>query len=273
MASSRKDSRGRVLRKGESQRKDGLYQYRYTDLLKIRRTIYDSDLNELRRKAAEIDKQLGMGINYHSGTIQLMEQIELMLEIKTNLSSNTPRSYKYLLVALERHPIARMPINKITTLDCKRPCCDLDKDGYAFGTIAKIKAIIKEALKLACEDNILPRNPCDFTLSKVIEDTTEKVLALTKTQKVELLEFLRIHKYYARYYDDVVVLLDTGLRIGEYRGITLPEIDFQNHVLHVRKQLVEGTEGLYVSDLKTENAERDIPLMTETEISLRRVIN
>ena len=62
MASSRKDSRGRVLRKGESQRKDGLYQYRYTDLLKIRRTIYDSDLTELRKKEMEIEKQLGLGI-------------------------------------------------------------------------------------------------------------------------------------------------------------------------------------------------------------------
>ena len=29
---SRKDSKGRVLKKGESQRKNGLYQYRYKDL-------------------------------------------------------------------------------------------------------------------------------------------------------------------------------------------------------------------------------------------------
>ena len=62
MASSRKDSRAHVLRKEEGQRKDGLYQYRYTDLLKIRRTIYDSDLNELRKKEMEIEKQLGRGI-------------------------------------------------------------------------------------------------------------------------------------------------------------------------------------------------------------------
>lgn len=273
MVSSRKDSRGRVLRKGESQRKDGLYQYRYKDPTKARRTIYDSNLNELRKKEAEIQKQLGLGINYHSGTIKLMDQIELMLEIKTNLSPNTLRSYKYLLVALKRHPIAQMSINKITMLDCKRLCCDLDKDGYAFGTIAKIKSIIKESLKLACEDNILLRNPCDFVLNKVIEDKTEKVCALTKSQKAELLEFLRRDRYYSRYYDDVVVLLGTGLRIGEYCGTTISEIDFDNHVLHVRKQLVEGTEGLYVSDLKTENAERDIPLMPETEISLRGVIN
>ena len=32
MAKSRKDSRGYVLRTGESQRKDGRYSYSYTDL-------------------------------------------------------------------------------------------------------------------------------------------------------------------------------------------------------------------------------------------------
>lgn len=32
MAAKRKDSKGRVLRKGEGQRSDGRYMFRYTDL-------------------------------------------------------------------------------------------------------------------------------------------------------------------------------------------------------------------------------------------------
>lgn len=127
MASSRKDSRGRVLRKGESQRKDGLYQYRYKDPTKARRTIYDSNLNELRKKEAEIQKQLCLGINYHSGTIKLMDQIELMLEIKTNLSANTLRSYKYLLVALKRHPFASTTLDVYADFDFDNIVCDISK--------------------------------------------------------------------------------------------------------------------------------------------------
>ena len=37
---SRKDNKGRVLEKGESQRTDGTYMYRWTDLSKKRQTIY-----------------------------------------------------------------------------------------------------------------------------------------------------------------------------------------------------------------------------------------
>lgn len=50
MAKSRKDSRGYVLRTGESQRKDGRYSYSYTDLDKNRRTVYAKTLVELRAK-------------------------------------------------------------------------------------------------------------------------------------------------------------------------------------------------------------------------------
>ena len=50
MAKSRKDSRGYVLRTGESQRKDGRYSYSYTDLDKNRQTVYAKTLVELRAK-------------------------------------------------------------------------------------------------------------------------------------------------------------------------------------------------------------------------------
>lgn len=51
MSMSRKDSKGRVLRKGESQRKnDGRYIYQYTDSTGKRRVVYSNDLLELREK-------------------------------------------------------------------------------------------------------------------------------------------------------------------------------------------------------------------------------
>ena len=51
--SRRKDNKGRVLRTGESQRKDLIYQYRYTDALGNRKCIYASDLKTLREKRTE----------------------------------------------------------------------------------------------------------------------------------------------------------------------------------------------------------------------------
>ena len=64
MSEKRKDAKGRVLRAGESQRKDLIYRYRYTDIRGRRQTIYSSDLKELREKETEIQKHLNDGTDY-----------------------------------------------------------------------------------------------------------------------------------------------------------------------------------------------------------------
>lgn len=56
---ARKDNKGRNLHTGESQRNDGIYMYRYTDIRSGRRqTIYAGDLPELRVKEKQIAKDL-----------------------------------------------------------------------------------------------------------------------------------------------------------------------------------------------------------------------
>lgn len=67
MSTSRKDSKGRVLKTGESERKDGLYQYRYTEPNGQRKIIYANNLNELRKKESEILKLNELGVSYFEG--------------------------------------------------------------------------------------------------------------------------------------------------------------------------------------------------------------
>ena len=54
---SRKDTKGRVLYKGESQRND-YYIYQYTDIHRKRRVIYAKDLPELREKERALPSPL-----------------------------------------------------------------------------------------------------------------------------------------------------------------------------------------------------------------------
>ena len=56
MAIARKDSRGRALRKGEVQRKDGRYCYTYTDPFGRRKFVYAPDLVTLREKEKRLMK-------------------------------------------------------------------------------------------------------------------------------------------------------------------------------------------------------------------------
>ena len=69
MAERRKDSKNRVLRNGESQRKDGTYMYRYTDVRGKRVCVYARTLEDLRVKEQTIQKELNDGIDYAAGEI------------------------------------------------------------------------------------------------------------------------------------------------------------------------------------------------------------
>ena len=53
MSEKRKDSKGRLLRTGETQRPNGTYAYRYIDLNYKRQTIYAKTLDQLRQKENE----------------------------------------------------------------------------------------------------------------------------------------------------------------------------------------------------------------------------
>ena len=62
MSEKQQDHKGRILKTGESQRKNLIYQYRYTDTRGKRQTIYSSDLKELREKEKGSKGSLMMGL-------------------------------------------------------------------------------------------------------------------------------------------------------------------------------------------------------------------
>ena len=76
MSEKRKDSKGRVLKDGESQRANGTYDYRYTDIHKKRRCIYAKSLTELRKKEEELWRDLADGIDYAAGEMTVADLVD-----------------------------------------------------------------------------------------------------------------------------------------------------------------------------------------------------
>ena len=68
---SRKDNRGRVLQKGEYQRKDGRYQYSYYNPLGERKFIYANSLPELRELEREYLVASYQGAGAYGTTVTL----------------------------------------------------------------------------------------------------------------------------------------------------------------------------------------------------------
>lgn len=82
----RKDSKGRILKTGESQRKDGIYM---SDIRCKRKTIYSRDLKELREWESLIQRDSFNGIDYDAGDISAIKLIEQALDLKVGLCETT----------------------------------------------------------------------------------------------------------------------------------------------------------------------------------------
>ena len=100
MAERRKDSKNRVLRNGESQRKDGTYMYRYTDVTGKRVCVYARTLEDLRVKEQTIQKELNDGIDYAAGEIIVLDLLKRYIATKTGVRYNTKVGYQFVLESL-----------------------------------------------------------------------------------------------------------------------------------------------------------------------------
>lgn len=259
MASSRKDNKGRVLHKGESQRKDGTYMYRYTDMFGKRQTIYSNTIKELRIKEREVVVKTELRMNMSPSTTTIMDLIDKQAGLFKKRRASTQKQRERDIKLLSKYPIATMPIRQITTTAAKTWLIEMSDEGYATNTIKNILGLVKTSCKNGVHDGDIYLNPFDFKLDFLPPKNTRQ--ALTKEEQDNILGFLGANQKYELYYYHVVALIETGLRIGEFGGLIEQDIDMKNRIIHVRRQ-VQGfhLKELYVSKPKTDAGIRDIPM-------------
>lgn len=269
----RRDNKGRILKTGESQRKDLIYQYRYTDIRGKRQTVYSSDLKKLRQKEKEIQKQLDEGIDYAAGKETVIALVERYIGLKQGVRYNTKISYKTTLNLLRREDFAYRKIKDIKVSDAQEWVMKLHNEGKGYNTIMSIRSVVRPAFQMAYNEDVIRRNPFNFKLSDVVPNDSQKRIALTEEQQMIWMRFIREDKTYSKYYDEFVVLLGTGMRVSEFCGLTKSDLDFIKRRIRVDHQLFQKKEGKYsIEKTKTECGCRFIPMTEEVYQSLKNII-
>ena len=119
MATTRKDLRGRTLRKGEMQRSsDKRYAYSYTDPLGRRKYIYANDLVTLREKEARLTKDQMDGLDiYVAGKATVNFVFDRYMSLKNNLKPTTKSNYLYMYDRFIRDTLGKRNIAEIKYSD------------------------------------------------------------------------------------------------------------------------------------------------------------
>ena len=272
--SRRKDNKGRLLKTGESQRKDGRYAYKYQDKNGKSKFLYSWRLTDtdpipkgkrfcrsLRDLERDLQRDLFDGIDSSGKKMVLWQLYEKHNALKPNVRQSTETGRKYLMDILKSDTLGNMPIESIKPSDTKEWAIRMKKNGYSYQTINNYKRSLKACLYTAINDDLVRKNPFSWNLSDVLEDDTIHKTALTDEQVNALLSFLKIDDVYKKYYNAIMVLLYTGLRISELCGLTVSDIDFEQGFIRVNHQINYDKGKYSINEPKTDSGIREIPML------------
>lgn len=268
----RKDSNNKVLRTGESERKDGTYMYRYKDLTGVRKCIYARTLDELRKKEILINKDLQDGI--YSTEITLNQLFDRYLKQKIDIKPRTKHKYKTEYDRWVRNKwIGRKKINSLVKSDIVLFYKELNESGFANGTIRVVHKYINGALEMAVEDDMIRRNFATKCVEPYRGD--DKRHSLTKEQTNNFLTTAESMESGKKYLLGFKLMLLTGLRVGEISGLTWDDIDLKEKTININHQFIQGDESsrttYHIDTPKTFNGKRIVPMCDEVYELLKEI--
>ena len=177
--------------------------------------------------------------------------------------------------ALEAYTIAYMPIGEITCIDIQHYVNDLTKRGYGLSTIKKQMRIVTAPLKQASALHIIPadpgvgiRLPSRYNVAKP-EKIVEAYTAEEQTALLNVISSGRRKGYFA-----IMLMIETGLRVGEVLALRWHDVQLARKRIHVRNTVVRlaNKKQSFVQDsVKSESSRRTVPLTSEAIRLLERL--
>ncbi len=286
MSEKRRDNRNRILHNGESQRQDGRYAYKYKEINGETKFVYSWRLDKndrapagkprdlsLREKERQIQQDLFNQIVPNGGNLTVLELVQKYLSLKVNVRHNTQANYNFVVGILKKEAFGSLRIDKVKLSDAKAWLIKLQKDGRGYSTIHSVRGVVRPAFEMAVQDDLIRKNPFGFELATVVVNDSVTREAITRAQERAFLKFIQEDNCYRKYYDGIYILFNTGLRISEFCGLTISDIDFQNKRIRVDHQLQRKRDMEYIiEDTKTKSGERYVPMSQQVVECFRRVI-
>lgn len=274
MAEKRRDNRRRVLKEGESQRKDGTYDYRWRTSGGKRHAIYAKTLEELREKEALIQRDKSDGIRTDAKNTTVNDIYDLWVGLKKGLKDNTFQNYKYMYQTFVYSDFGKLKITQLKKSDVRRFYNMLaDERQLKISTIDSIHTVLHQVLQLAVEDDYLRNNPADNALKELKQAHhfgEEKRRALTLEEQQIFLSFLDKSHQYNHWKPIFTVMIGAGLRVGEVTGLRWEDIDMEQGMISVNHTLIyynHAVGGCYfgVNTPKSKAGFRTIPMTDEVK--------
>ena len=211
----------------------------------------------------------------------LGEWIEIWLEEykKPAVRGSTYISTQYTFNSCIKPKLGNILLKDLKPIMIQKYVNNLVKQGLATGTIKKRHSILFGALKQAMTENLISENAASHV--QMPRNEKKKIRVLTVEEQEKFIEAAK----QVTYGEVFILILGTGLRIGEALALTWKDIDFEEGFLRVNKTVSYGNSLgnsiPVINPPKTKAGNRTVPLIPsiiqmlkglKEELEVKRII-
>ena len=227
----------------------------------------------MREKEKLIQRDLFDGIVPNGGEMTVLQLVQKYVLQKTGVRPSTEAGYRTVINMITKDPFGGIRIDRVKPSDAKLWLIKLQKDGRSYNSIHTIRGVVRPAFQMAVDDDLIRKNPFAFQLATVVVNDSVTREAITRKQERAFLEFVKNDKHFSKYYDGIYLLFKTGLRVSEFVGLTIHDIDLQKRTIDVNHQLQRTSKMEYVIEpTKTNAGTRVLPMTEDVCECVKRII-
>jgi integrase len=228
-----------TIRKGKDDIKTFQYRYRVngkqtTKSFKAKNTTKTTEkaaIKELENFAKEIEAKKTLGIAKDESSTKFKDYAELVFKIHDrDAAEQTKRNRRYALKTINEH-IGNVKLKNLSATRIESFLVKMS-EAKSDQVLSKYKQIINIVMDHAFSKDLIEMNP----MLKVKIKISQKNLKEVQPVDIEMFEeYLEVAKENKKYYFILLLMLYTGMRVGEALALTFDDWDFDKKIIYINK--------------------------------------
>ena len=259
-AGRRSNSEGSI-----AQRKDGLWEARITLPGGRRRSFYAKTKAEALKRIQTAQRQVAEGRPLGPERLTVQGWLEQWLQdiVAVTTRATTAKRYGELCRFHIVPSIGHLRLARLGVGNVERMTREVMDQGSSPRTAHHCRAVLRAALGAAERHGLLGRNVASLAAPPNVPE--REYIAITPAIARQIMAAVQGDKLEALY----VMLLGTGLRLGEATALTWADVDFPSSMITVRQDLQRVKGSFQLVETKTAKSRRSVPIVPPVLEALR----
>ena len=232
----------------------------------IRKNVYGKTKKEVKDKIRQTLNEVQYGTIVAPNEVIVKDYIVSIITEQKELNligEDTYNRKEQALNIIKKYSIADMRVQKVTEADINAFLKEITN--YSQSVIKKEFGLLKLCFSEARRKGIIAVTPMEFCKMPKSTKQTKKIRALTLDEQ-KLLTNILINDTNINYREQMLLMLFTGMRMGEINALNVDEINVERKEINISKTITRGANDKpkLGDKTKTYSGMRTIPINNQT---------